>query len=81
MIIYLVVMQKQKKNLIDFINKFYIQYDIGLDVIYTSKMMFGIFDLIKKDYFKRNSSILIIHTGGLQGNKGMNERFGFCLPV
>ena len=44
-------------------------------------MMMGIFDLISKNYFSRGSSILAIHTGGLQGNKGMNERFGYNLPI
>ena len=42
--------------------------------------MFGILELIAKDYFPKGSSILAIHTGGLQGNKGMNQRFGFNLP-
>ena len=43
-------------------------------------MMMGILDLVAKDYFPRGSSILAIHTGGLQGNKGMNERFKLNLP-
>ena len=43
--------------------------------------MFGIFDLIAKDYFPIASKILAIHTGGLQGNKGMNERFDLSLPT
>lgn len=29
-------------------------------------------DLINKGYFLPNSKILMIHTGGLQGIKGMN---------
>ena len=53
---------------------------IPLDAIYTGKMMFGILELISKDYFPKGSSILAVHTGGLQGNKGMNQRFGFSLP-
>ena len=44
-------------------------------------MMLGIIDLVVKDYFPKESSILAIHTGGLQGNKGMNERFGLNLPT
>jgi 1-aminocyclopropane-1-carboxylate deaminase len=35
-------------------------------------MIFGIFDLIQKDFFPPNSKILAIHTGGLQGIAGMN---------
>ena len=64
------------KELIQFINEFYTAQDIPLDAIYTGKMMLGIMDLIKQDYFPKGSAILAIHTGGLQGNKGMNERLG-----
>ncbi len=35
-------------------------------------MVFGIVDLIKSDFLKRNK-ILAIHTGGLQGIEGMNN--------
>ena len=34
--------------------------------------MFGVFDLINKNYFPKGSKILVIHTGGLQGIEGMN---------
>ncbi|WP_338409114.1 pyridoxal-phosphate dependent enzyme [uncultured Flavobacterium sp.] len=63
---------KVSDNLIRFINDFHQVHQIPLDPIYTGKMMFGIFDLIKKDYFEKGSKILAIHTGGLQGIKGMN---------
>lgn len=61
------------KDLIDFINVFKQETGIPLDPIYTGKMMFGIFDLIKKGYFKKESKILAIHSGGLQGIEGMNK--------
>ena len=38
----------------------------------SRKMLFGVFDLIKKGFFPVNSKILVIHTGGIQGNQGMN---------
>lgn len=63
---------KVTNELIEFINSFYIQFGIPLDPIYTGKMMFGILDLIQKDFFPPNSKILAIHTGGLQGIAGMN---------
>ena len=44
-------------------------------------MMIGVLDLVAKDYFPKVSSILTIHTGGLQGNKGMSERLGISLPL
>lgn len=64
---------KVSDELIRFINTFYQQTNIPLDPIYTGKMMFGILDLIQKDYFPEHSKILAIHTGGLQGISGMND--------
>ena len=64
---------KTSEDLIAFINKFKGETGIPLDPIYTGKMMFGIVDLIKRDYFERGTKILAIHTGGLQGIKGINE--------
>lgn len=58
--------------LVDFINRFLEKTKIPLDPIYTGKMVFGIVDLIEKNYFPKNSKILLIHTGGLQGIQGMN---------
>ena len=49
-------------------NSFYDDNKIPLDFVYTGKMMFGVYDLIKKNYFPGGSDILCIHTGGLQGN-------------
>lgn len=65
---------KINEILISFINDFNQQTTIPLDPIYTGKMMFGIIDLVKKNFFKKNSSILAIHSGGLQGIEGMNKR-------
>jgi len=63
---------KINSELIEFINRFKQEYNIPIDPIYTGKMMFGIFDLIKKGHFKKRTKILAIHTGGLQGIDGMN---------
>lgn len=63
---------KISDELIRFINEFYLSYGVLLDPIYTGKMMFGIFDLIKNNYFPQGSKILAIHTGGIQGIKGVN---------
>jgi len=65
---------KINENLISFINEFYQQTTIPLDPVYTGKMMFGIADMIKNKYFNKNCKILAIHTGGLQGINGMNQR-------
>jgi 1-aminocyclopropane-1-carboxylate deaminase len=65
---------KIDKNLVQFINMVNTLHNLPLDPIYTGKMLYGIIDLIKKDYFPKGSKILAIHTGGLQGREGMNWR-------
>lgn len=64
---------KVSEELIVFINEFYRKHKVLLDPIYTGKMVFGVMDLINKNYFPIGSKILMIHTGGLQGIAGMND--------
>ncbi|PWA07756.1 1-aminocyclopropane-1-carboxylate deaminase/D-cysteine desulfhydrase [Flavobacterium laiguense] len=63
---------KVNEELVQFINQFYRQTQVPLDPVYTGKMVFGVIDLIQKNYFPNNAKILLIHTGGLQGIQGMN---------
>lgn len=63
---------KINSELIRFINNFKTKYHIQLDPIYTGKMIFGIVQRIEDGYFSKNTRILAIHTGGLQGIDGMN---------
>lgn len=58
---------KCDEELISFIQKFATETGILLDQIYTGKMVLAVYDLIRKDYFKSKSKILLIHTGGLLG--------------
>ncbi len=59
---------KTTDELTNFIQNFEKNTSVNLEPIYTGKLFFGVIDLISKGYFKPNSKILIIHTGGLQGN-------------
>jgi len=59
---------KRSKEADDFIIEQKTKYDLPLDEVYTAKMMMGIYEEIRKGNFKRGSTILAIHTGGLQGN-------------
>ena len=56
-----------------FVEQFKKDFDIPLDGVYTGKMFYGLFDLIKKGFFPRGSRIIAIHTGGLQGNSGFKK--------
>tara|TARA_B100000768_G_scaffold178452_1_gene194262 strand:- start:416 stop:1330 length:915 start_codon:yes stop_codon:yes gene_type:complete len=64
---------KVNKELIEFMNDFKLKYDILLDPVYTSKLVYGVFKMIKDSYFKPKSKVLIIHTGGYQGILPMNN--------
>lgn len=61
------------EKLIYFMSEFYNKQHIPLDFVYTGKMMYGVYDLIKNNYFENSARILCIHTGGLQGNKSLPE--------
>lgn len=63
---------KVNRELIHFINQFKATTAIPLDPIYTGKMLFGLLDMVKNDNFEAGTSILVIHTGGIQGIEGMN---------
>jgi 1-aminocyclopropane-1-carboxylate deaminase/D-cysteine desulfhydrase-like pyridoxal-dependent ACC family enzyme len=60
---------KTNEELISFIDDFQLDNKIPLEPIYNGKMLFGLFDMIKKEYFKKGKTIIAIHTGGLQGNR------------
>ncbi|SJZ52549.1 1-aminocyclopropane-1-carboxylate deaminase [Chitinophaga eiseniae] len=59
---------KVKPELIDFINTFFAETGIPTDIIYTGKLVHAFRQLIHQRYFPDNSKVLLIHTGGLQGN-------------
>ena len=65
---------KITEELLNFVRNFYSQHQIKWDTIYNGKMAFGVFELIKANYFPKNSSILLVHTGGMQGIKGIEQR-------
>jgi 1-aminocyclopropane-1-carboxylate deaminase len=63
---------KITSELVTFINDFKAKTGIPLDPIYTGKMLFGLFHMIKNDNFAKGTKILAVHTGGIQGIEGMN---------
>ncbi len=59
---------KYDPTLLAFMNDFYRQTNIPSDFVYTGKLFYAVTDLLKKNYFPGGSKILVIHSGGLQGN-------------
>jgi 1-aminocyclopropane-1-carboxylate deaminase len=55
------------ESLVGFIRDFRLKHAIQLEQVYTAKMFYGLFDQIKKGYFASGTTIVAVHTGGLQG--------------
>jgi 1-aminocyclopropane-1-carboxylate deaminase len=66
---------KVNKQLFTFVDEFFKLTKIPIEPIYTGKMLFGIYELISNRYFKQGSQIIALHTGGLQGLKGLREKY------
>ena len=64
---------KKDKTLIDFMNRFYAEEKIPTDFVYTGKLFYAVYDLMWKNYFKNESKLLVIHSGGLQGNRSLEK--------
>ena len=62
---------KWNSELLAFMNDFYGVNNIPLDIVYTSKMMYGLQQMIRAEAFSPDDKLLCIHTGGLQGNKSV----------
>ena len=64
---------KHPSDLLDFMVEFWNKEMIPTDIVYTGKLLFAITDLLQKQYFKQGDKVLVIHSGGLQGNLSLPE--------
>jgi len=62
---------KHNQLLFRFMNEWYVQNNIPSDFVYTGKLFFALNDLLEKSYFPKDSKVLVIHSGGLQGNRSL----------
>jgi 1-aminocyclopropane-1-carboxylate deaminase/D-cysteine desulfhydrase-like pyridoxal-dependent ACC family enzyme len=67
---------KHSAALLSFIGQFRERHGVLLDPVYTGKLLFGVLDLIGRGAFQRGSTVVAVHTGGLQAWAGWRERFG-----
>lgn len=67
---------KVQPSLMAFVDDFLAKHKVLWDPIYTGKMIYGLYDLIKNDYFPEGARIVAVHTGGIQGWGGIQERYG-----
>ena len=59
---------KHTTALIDWMKELWQQENLPTDIVYTSKLLYAVKDLCNQNTFAKNSRLLIIHSGGLQGN-------------
>jgi len=64
---------KYTPELIAFMNHLYRHTMIPTDFVYTGKLFFAIDDLVRRHFFSAGSKLLIIHSGGLQGNASFKK--------
>ena len=64
---------KHKPELLNFMNNFFRQTKIPSDFVYTGKLFYAVNDLIFNNYFPSGSKLLLIHSGGLQGNDSLSN--------
>lgn len=62
---------KHPATLIDWMNELWRAGQLPTDIVYTSKLLYAVKDLARKDHFTNNDKLLIIHSGGLQGNRSL----------
>ncbi len=64
---------KKNDELIRFMNNLYHEHSIPTDFVYTGKLFYGAMKLVEKGFFETRTNILVIHSGGLQGNRSLPE--------
>ncbi len=62
---------RKNTGLISFMNELYRNENLPTDFVYTGKLLYAAYDLVKKKFFPLGSRILIVHSGGLQGNRSL----------
>jgi 1-aminocyclopropane-1-carboxylate deaminase len=62
---------KQTPELLRFMNDWYRETGIPTDFVYTAKIFYAVDELVRNGFFKSGSSVLVIHSGGLQGNRSL----------
>lgn len=59
--------------LLSFMNFFFLETGIPTDFVYTGKLCHAFYQLTDAGYFPSGSRVLLIHSGGLQGNRSLAE--------
>jgi 1-aminocyclopropane-1-carboxylate deaminase len=64
---------RHPQELLNFMNVFYRETGIPSDIVYTGKLFYALRDSIRNDHFPKSARLLVIHSGGLQGNLSLKS--------
>jgi len=62
---------RHPQELLDFMNGFYRHSGVPTDIVYTGKLFYALWNIVATRFFPAHSRLLIIHSGGLQGNRSL----------
>ncbi len=68
---------KRDPQLIEWINRFWDQHQLPTDFIYTAKLIVAMLKLAQQGHFQKNQKLLALHTGGIQGNRSIEQMLHF----
>ena len=64
---------KHPPELIQFMNETWLHHQLPTDIVYTAKTFFAAKQMIINNTIHRGSNVLLIHSGGLQGNRSLPD--------
>jgi 1-aminocyclopropane-1-carboxylate deaminase len=62
---------RKNEVLLSFMNELFEKERIATDFVYTGKLFYAVYDLLQHNQFNPGCAILIVHSGGLQGNRSL----------
>ena len=65
---------KVTQELVQFIDAWQAKTRIPIEPIYTGKLLYGVMKLLEADYFPADSNVVVVHSGGMQGLRGMQAK-------
>ncbi len=72
---------KAPDDLTVYIEDFVRAHQISIEPVYSGKLFYAVEKLITANVFSAGTNILVLHTGGLQGIRGMQEHFSEQLVI
>jgi len=68
---------KATSELHQFCRDFIEQTQVAIEPVYTGKVFYALRELLKASYFQPHEKLMVIHTGGLQGARGIVQQSSF----